>query len=66
MINLVKNSMFDVVKKDLDTLEDEMHSVVCSPVDLITEISTHLVEAGGKRLRPALYFLGVRSRMEVD
>ena len=58
--------MFDVVKKDLDTLEDEMHSVVCSPVDLITEISTHLVEAGGKRLRPALYFLGVRSRKEVD
>ena len=66
MINLVKNSMFDVVKKDLEELEKEMLSVVSSPVDLITEISTHLVEAGGKRLRPALYFLGVRARKEVS
>lgn len=58
--------MFDVVKKDLEELEKEMLSVVSSPVDLITEISTHLVEAGGKRLRPALYFLGVRARKEVN
>ncbi|WP_110953393.1 polyprenyl synthetase family protein [Massilibacillus massiliensis] len=52
--------MFDIVKKDLETLEEEMLSVIYSPVEIITEIGTHLVEAGGKRLRPALYFLAVR------
>lgn len=52
--------MFDIVKKDLAMLEEELLAVVYSPVDLITDISSHLVEAGGKRLRPALYFLAVR------
>lgn len=55
-----KNAMFDIVKEDLAKLESEMLSVMESPVDLITDIGTHLIEAGGKRLRPALYFLAVR------
>lgn len=37
-----------------------MLSIVRSPVELITDIGMHLVEAGGKRLRPALYFLAAR------
>lgn len=52
--------MFDVIKQDLAVLEEEMLSVVQSPVELITEIGTHLVKSGGKRLRPALYFLATR------
>lgn len=52
------NAVFDIVKRDLAELEEAMLTVVCSPVELITEIGTHLVQAGGKRLRPALYFLG--------
>lgn len=53
-------TMFDVVKGDLVQLEREMLAVVNSSLDLITDIGTHLVEAGGKRLRPALYFLAAR------
>ena len=49
--------MFDIVKNDLEKLEEILLEVVSSPVPLITEIGTHLVKAGGKRLRPALYFL---------
>lgn len=49
--------MFDIVKQDLAELEQEMLSVVYSPVELIHDIGNHLVNSGGKRLRPALYFL---------
>lgn len=55
-----KGTMFDIVEKDLTALEAGMIAVIESPVGLITDIGTHLVEAGGKRLRPALYFLAVR------
>ena len=54
--------MFNIVKKDLEVLEEEMLSVIYSPIELITNIGTHLVEAGGKRLRPALYFLATRCK----
>lgn len=37
-----------------------MLAVVQSPAGLIADIGVHLVEAGGKRLRPALYFLAAR------
>lgn len=55
-----KSVMFDVIKEDLAVLEAEMHRTVLSPVDLITQIGTHLVDAGGKRIRPALCFLAAR------
>ncbi len=57
---MIKNSIFGIVKNDLTALEAELLSVIHSPVHLITEISEHLVQAGGKRLRPALYFLSAR------
>lgn len=56
----MKNSIFGIVQDDLTALEAELLSVIHSPVHLITEISEHLVQAGGKRLRPALYFLSAR------
>jgi heptaprenyl diphosphate synthase len=55
MVN--RNSIFGIVENDLATLEIELLSVIHSPVELIKNISEHLVQAGGKRLRPALYFL---------
>lgn len=57
-----KNSMFEVIQHDLNVLEDELLSVIHSPEDLICEISKHLVNAGGKRLRPALYLVCARSK----
>jgi len=57
---LTKNSIFGIIQNDLIALEAELLSVIHSPVHLINEISEHLVQAGGKRLRPALYFLSAR------
>ncbi|MDY2686217.1 MAG: polyprenyl synthetase family protein [Selenomonadaceae bacterium] len=49
--------MFEVIKSDLATLEENLVRDVTSSVDLITEVGTHLVCAGGKRIRPALCLL---------
>jgi len=53
--------MFELVHNELARVEAELITVIHSPVSLITEIGDHLVEAGGKRLRPALYLLCARS-----
>jgi len=58
-----KNSMFEIVQNDLALLETELLSVIQSPETLITDMSKHLVEAGGKRLRPALYFMCAKTRV---
>lgn len=55
--------MFNMVTNDLNLLETELLSVIHSPEKVITDISKHLVEAGGKRLRPALYFLCAQNRV---
>ncbi len=53
--------MLYVIKKDLSALEEGLQAEVHSDVPLITEMGRHLIAAGGKRLRPALYFLAARS-----
>ena len=59
-------AMFGVIQDDLVALEKELLQAVISPIPLITEIGTHLVQSGGKRLRPALYFLAARSGPQFD
>lgn len=50
--------MFDVIKGDLEQLEEQLIEAVSSPEDdLVTEVGTHLVTSGGKRIRPALCLL---------
>lgn len=63
-MGLANQSMFEVIKEDLAQLEEELLAISQTPTMLITKIGTHLVKAGGKRLRPALYFLAARSRGE--
>lgn len=58
---VMNQELFALAQQDLAALEAELLSVVDSPVDLVHKISDHLVQAGGKRLRPALYFLCARS-----
>ncbi len=53
--------MFDVVRADLEALEEGLLDAVGSPYVLVTEIGTHLVHAGGKRIRPGLCILAARS-----
>lgn len=54
----LSNAMFDVIKGDLEQLEEQLIEAVSSPEDdLVTEVGTHLVTSGGKRIRPALCLL---------
>lgn len=51
---------FDIVQTELSSVETEIASVIHSRVDWVNDISCHLLRAGGKRLRPALYLLCAR------
>lgn len=58
--------MFDLIKNDLAELEIALREAVSAPEKIITEIGTHLVASGGKRLRPAIYFLAARCGENFD
>jgi heptaprenyl diphosphate synthase len=60
------NAMFDVIKKDLEVLEEELLQAVSSEEELVNEVGTHLVTSGGKRLRPALCLLSARGGGDFD
>lgn len=45
--------LFNVIKNDLKFVEKELQKTVKTPDPLLTETSAHLLNAGGKRLRPA-------------
>ena len=49
--------LFAEIKNDLKKVEKELLNHVESDVDLLTETSSHLLKAGGKRLRPAFALL---------
>jgi heptaprenyl diphosphate synthase len=54
------DNIFDIVSEDLVAVEEELYSIIQSPVDMVNDIGVHLVQAGGKRIRPALYLLCAR------
>ncbi len=45
--------LFNIIKDELDIVEQELQKVVKTNDPLLTETSAHLLNAGGKRLRPA-------------
>ena len=55
--NLVGRQIFDLLKEDLQKVEEEFCQQTVSVVPAITEIGQYLQEGGGKRLRPALVLL---------
>lgn len=56
----MSNPMFDVIQSDLELLNEGLIGAVSSSVELVNEVGTHLVTAGGKRIRPALCLLSAR------
>lgn len=52
--------LFGEIKSELKVVEEELRKVLQAPDPFITETATHLLNAGGKRLRPALSLLGGR------
>ena len=62
----LKNDMFDVIQADLEDLEPALEEAIASETPLITDIGTHIVSSGGKRLRPALFLLAARAGAVFD
>ena len=58
--------MFDVIKGDLEQLEEHLLQDVASPEADITEIGSHLITSGGKRIRPALCLLAAHGGPAFD
>lgn len=52
--------LFEDIKEDLQAVEEELKAVVHTPNPLLTDTYTHLLSAGGKRLRPALSLFGAK------
>jgi len=63
---ILSNPMFDVIKEDLEHLEEVLLRAVSSKEELVTEIGTHLVSSGGKRIRPALCLLAAHGGRQFD
>lgn len=49
--------LFNEIRHDLQIVEKELQLIVRTPDALLTETSAHLLNAGGKRLRPAFALL---------
>lgn len=52
--------IFAEIRDDLKIVEEELRAVVQAPDPLIAETATHLINAGGKRLRPAFCLFGAK------
>ncbi|MFC2948310.1 heptaprenyl diphosphate synthase component II [Virgibacillus sediminis] len=49
--------IYGYLKKDLDIVEDSLNKVIQAEHPVLRETSTHLLEAGGKRIRPVFVVL---------
>ncbi len=52
--------LFVDIKDELQAVENELRQIVQERYQILTETSTHLLNAGGKRLRPALTLYGAK------
>ena len=53
--------IFDAVKDDFDAVDQLISQSLSSEIPLVEEISSYIVKAGGKRLRPLLVLLAARA-----
>ena len=52
--------LFPAIREPLAALEAELERLVDNRVKLIPDVGSHLLGSGGKRIRPALFFLSAR------
>lgn len=52
--------LFVDIRDELKAVEKELRKIVQADYQILTETSTHLLNAGGKRLRPALAIFGAK------
>lgn len=53
-------NIFEDIQHELGVVEEELRLAVRTSDPLLTETATHLINAGGKRLRPAFCLLGAK------
>lgn len=58
--------MFDVIQADLEVLEGRLMRDVTADSAIVTSVGRHILESGGKRLRPALCILSARGGQSFD
>ena len=63
---LTQQEIYSLVAADLERVEEELKTYARSPIGAISEIGRYLIEAGGKRVRPALLLLTARMLGEVS
>lgn len=56
------HQLFDEISADLHKVEADLLRVVSAQGKMLTDINTHLLRAGGKRIRPALFLLTAKTR----
>ncbi|MCX7946795.1 MAG: polyprenyl synthetase family protein [Hydrogenophilus sp.] len=49
------------IEEDLRALDEKIRASLYSDVALVRQVADHLIEAGGKRLRPAVHLLAARA-----
>ncbi|BCB04534.1 heptaprenyl diphosphate synthase component II [Bacillus sp. KH172YL63] len=54
------NRMYSFLKTDIDEIEKELEVAIKSESDLLQEASLHLLQAGGKRIRPVFVLLSAK------
>ena len=54
---MTPQDIYQLVAPELEQVEDELRGYTRSPIRPISEIGTYLLNAGGKRIRPALFIL---------
>lgn len=60
MPQVLIESICQSIRKDLEKVEQTLHAMVYSPVEMVTQVASHIVHSGGKRLRPILCILASR------
>ncbi len=53
-------SICQPIRQDLEKVEQRLHALVYSPVEMVTQVASHIIHSGGKRLRPTLCLLAAR------
>lgn len=52
--------IYYVIKKDLEWIEEELQNTIATEQPILNDSSAHLLEAGGKRMRPVFVLLSGR------
>ncbi len=53
--------VFDLLRDDLASVEEEFAQQAISPVEVVTDIASYLMAGGGKRIRPLLLLLSAKA-----